>query len=103
MPDPLILQLRHDLAEQLGTELTPDEVSDLMARAVQIYITLDLETYRYMRDLGPGGCWLEAGKQDMPMDGFFFARDIILFVGERKYPQEPRRTDKPSLWDDDDD
>ena len=98
MDDKVVLKLRHDLANDLGVEKTPDEIRDILDRALAIFEILDLPTYRYTRDLGPGGCLMEAKKNGFAdLNDFFLSRDILLYVGERKFPDEPKRTDKP-FW-----
>lgn len=91
-----MLALRDRLAS-IGSERTPDEVEAIVRDAERLYDAVDLDTYRHMRDLGPGGVWLEARRHNTPLTEFFRVRDLLLFVGERKFPDEPKRKDKSAL------
>lgn len=96
MKEQILINLRQQLAE-IGNEFTPEQLRDTMERAAELYDTVDLDIYRYFRDLTIGGVAMLALREKVKPTEMCQMRDIILFVGERRYPDEPKRIDKSSL------
>ncbi len=94
--DNSILNVRNDLQNKFGVERTPDEVHDAVAKVRKLIDTIDIDVYRYLRDLNHADFIIVSKHYNYDnVDDFLKNRDLVLLIGEYKYPDEPVRRDKP--------